>query len=302
MRRRTILGVAAGVVVLAAAGGVAAWLLLARPGPDDAARAYLEALASSDAGAVFAHVEGGRDAHAAAVEAFSGATERISDERVVAVAVDADTATVDAEASLGGETYDMSFTLTRDGDRWLVSSGFLGEARLTATLGDAVTIGDAVVGEGAVELLPARYTVTGAPADLVTGSADVDVLPDRSTSVSVETALSDAAISEAQRQIDVYAGTCTTGGATVPEACGLRVPWPADFTAASRFAYRVERTPVLRIDARGGGFVADGGDVTVTVTGTPRGDGPPAVTYRNDAWTLRGALVLDADGLTLSVR
>ncbi|MFJ6651956.1 hypothetical protein ACIQLJ_04060 [Microbacterium sp. NPDC091313] len=302
MRRRVLTGVAiaAGAAVLAAGLGV--WVLLPRSTPEDTARAFLDALESGDADAVFALVDGGRDAHADAADALTGATERISGARVVSVETAGDGAAVDADVTLAGQRYPMAFELARVEGRWVVASGFLDDARLTASLGDAVTVGDAVIAEGDVQLLPARYEVTGAPADLLDGSVDVDVAPERAAEATVETALSTTALAEAQGQIDAYAAACTSGGPSVPAACGLRVPWAADFTAAISFAYRIDRSPQLRVSPDGAAFVAGGGDVVVTVSGAARDGGPAERTYRDDAWTLRGDVHLGSDGLVLSVR
>ncbi len=302
MRRRSIVLLAAAAVLLAAGGGVALWLATRPADPADTARAYLGALQRGDGRAALDLVAGGADAHPGAREALAGATGLLSDATVTDVRATGATATVRAQAVLAGARRELAFSLRREGAGWVVDDDALGIAEIVPTLGEVVQIGGARVDAGAVALLPGGYPVAGAPTGLVTGSAEVLVLPGETTRVDVETRLSPEALTAAQEQLDAYAAACTTGGDAVPAACGLRIPWPADLAAATAFAYRVERLPAVRLSEDATAFVADGGAVVATVTGTTRAGQAATVTYRTDAWTLRGTVRLDGDGLTLAVR
>lgn len=301
-RRWIIAAGAAAALVIIVIIGVALVLVPRAASADDVARDYFAALQGDDATHVLEHVDGGAAAHSDAAAAFAGATGRISDVRADAAVVEGDTARVHAVATLAGEDRTLDIAMTRAGGQWRIDDGFLGAVTVTASVGDAVRIGDATLQEGALELLPAQYDVHGAPADLVDGDATVDVAPDRPATLELTTSLSPDALARAQQQVDAYVASCTAPATTVPDDCGLRVPWAADLRRADGFAYRVERSPQLRVGADGVTFVADGGVLVATVTGEARSGGAASVTYRDDAWTLRGTLVLDADGLTLEVR
>src|SRR3546814_16513216 len=82
---------------------------------------------------------------------------------------------------------------------------------------------------------------------------------------------------------------------------GLRLPAAADLVSASAGAYGVEQLPRLTLAADGRAFDATGGVVVATVTGTTRDGATRSVTYRDDAWTLRGEVRIRGEQLILGV-
>ncbi len=102
---------------------------------------------------------------------------RLADPRIASTAQDGATATVKATYTLDGQDVDATLTLRDDGGWTRLRR--LGTVAATTTLGAAVAIGDVTLPRGgdAVLLLPARYEVAAAPADILAGSATVDVAP-----------------------------------------------------------------------------------------------------------------------------
>ena len=85
---------------------------------------------------------------------------------------------------------------------------------------------------------------------------------------------------------------------TSPPSCGISIPWGADLASADGFVFRIETLPILALDATGG-FIASGGSYVATVSGQTRAGTPAAFTYRDDAWTLRGAFTFEAGEFVL---
>lgn len=101
----------------------------------------------------------------------------------------------------------------------------------------------------------------------------------------------------AQRALDDHLEDCTSAELTdgvVPEGCGIRIPWGTEFATVDDVRFRIERMPVLELTDDG--FIAEGGILVATVSGTGQDGSPRTETYRTDSWTLRGdASVEDGD-------
>lgn len=110
---------------------------------------------------------------------------------------------------------------------------------------------------------------------------------------------SDEAIEEA---FSDYLDDCTAPADSVPEHCGMRVPWAADLASLERIEFEVEKAPSLATNPDAHRFVASGGVLTATATGTTDEGETASFTYRTDAWTLRGAIEDDGEQVVLSVR
>ena len=93
----------------------------------------------------------------------------------------------------------------------------------------------------------------------------------------------------AQRALDEHLEECTAeeaAGGAVPQECGIRIPWGTEFAAVDSVRFRIERMPVLELSE--GGFVAEGGVLVATVSGTGQDSAPLTQTYRTESWTVRG--------------
>nr|WP_017203945.1 hypothetical protein [Microbacterium barkeri] len=67
----------------------------------------------------------------------------------------------------------------------------------------------------------------------------------------------------------------------------------------SEIRYRIERSPTVTLTPTA--FVADGGILVATITGTGQDGSPRTTTYRTDSWSVRGDVAFSADGIELSV-
>lgn len=312
MKRAAVVGIAAGATGAVLIAALAAWWLSARPPTaDDAARAYLDALAGGDYAAIDDMTPSGLGGDEArwVEQAFAGASAYIADPRVVELDTSEEgVATVDAAVDLGGEARELSFTLQLSDGRWMLAPDHLGALNADALLGeaqvgDAVWVGDALVPSRVdVSVLPAEYEVQAAPRGILSGTATVAVSTDAPAEVVLDAALAPEATIAAQAQLDAYMDECARPADTVPDACGLRVPWAADLTALEAISFRIDERPVVELSDDGASFDATGGVIVATATGTPRADGPATVTYRADDWALRGSLRFSGDELILLVR
>lgn len=297
-----VIGAVAAVAITAAA-----WFFLSRPEtPEATARAYLDALQSGD----FAAIESLRARpldDPTVSEAFAGASERVSDARIVEIREADGVAGVRAEVALGGQTHDLAFTVERTDGRWTLGGDDLGLLRAAAVLGeesagDAVTVGGALFPAGAdLLLLPAAYDITAAPS-ILTGATTAVVMPGAPAEVVVETRLSPDAVDLAQDQLDAYLDQCATTATRVPANCGIRVPWAADLSSLDSVSFRIEERPVLVLSPDASGFDATGGTIVATATGTARGGGNASFTYLADDWSVRGSVRFEGDQMVLSVR
>jgi hypothetical protein len=153
-----------------------------------------------------------------------------------------------------------------------------------------------------VVLLPARYTVTAAPADVLAGSAEVVAGVRDDVTVDLAASLSPGATEVAQAQLGEYATACAEPAEVVPDRCGLIVPWAADLAQLDRIAFRIERLPAVTLAPETSSFAATGGVLVATAHGTTQNGTVGAFTYRTEDWSLRGSLGFEADALVLTVR
>ena len=108
---------------------------------------------------------------------------------------------------------------------------------------------------------------------------------------------------QAQELLDEHLIECTareSTGTTVPEHCGIRIPWGTEFARADSIGFRIEQLPELSLTDDG--FVADGGVLVATVTGTGLDGMPRTETYRTTAWSVRGDVAVTSGSVDLSVR
>ncbi|PVE91547.1 hypothetical protein [Microbacterium sp. TPD7012] len=302
-RRRWWLVGGLAALVVAAAGGVLIGQSLARPGtPQEAASAYVRALESGDPAAVAAT---GADVSATALGAFAGASALIDDAEVTGVEQNGEAAaTADIFFRLGEEKRTARLDITRVDGRWTVGASALGTATVTADLGSSVRLGDETVSVGeALLLLPAEYAVSAAPSSLLDGSANLLVLPGEDVEVTVEVTPLPAAVDAAQEQLDEHLAECTasddsTQAPTTPVGCGIRIPWGTEFRDVTDIRYRIETSPEIALDATG--FLADGGVLIATVTGTGQDGTERTTTYRTDSWSIRGDIEFTEEELVLT--
>lgn len=155
------------------------------------------------------------------------------------------------------------------------------------------------VGAGVAVLIVAGAAV------LLWQSSSVDPSPPPSPAATAAPT-TDAPIADAQtlaqQQLDEHLETCTaeqsTGGA-VPDRCGIRIPWGTEFAAVESVRFRIDRMPVLVLTDDG--FVADGGVLVATVTGTGQDGAARTETYRTESWSVRGDVAVDGDRVDLDV-
>jgi hypothetical protein len=302
VKRGAVIGIVVGGVVVVAAGGVAAWTLTRSPSASDVALSYLTALERGDAAAALAVTDASGEQRSQAESAYADATVRLADPRIADTTEDGGTATVKATYTLDAQEVEATLTLRDDGG-WSVADG-LGTVQATTTLGAAVAIGDVTLPAGGdpILLLPGRYEISAAPADILTGSTTVDVAPDAESTAAVEASLSPDATAVVQAQIDAYAQDCAKPATSVPAHCGLKVPWGADLSALKSLDFRIEKAPQVELGADATSFDATGGVILATARGASRGGGEGAFTYRADDWSLRGSMSFDGPELVLAVR
>lgn len=305
MKRGAVVGIIAGSVAVAlVAGGAAWWFLTRAPSADAAASEYVAALAAGDYARVAALLPDElRDADdAAAIEqAFAGASAYIDAGAVTKDSEAKASAAFTAEVTLGAETTTLAFTLELNDGEWQLTGDHLAAASVTTTLGTQVRIGDAVVDAGDVTLLPAEYPVVAAPTAILAGESTLIATTEAPASVKVDASLAPDADAAVQAQLDSYLATCTAAAAAIPSGCGIRVPWGADLAAVTGFAYRIETAPTVALAPDARAFEATGGDLVITATGTTREGATASFTYRDTAWSVRGVVGFDAEGIVLSV-
>ncbi|MCK2036184.1 hypothetical protein KZC51_08545 [Microbacterium sp. SSW1-49] len=295
-RRVWILASAAGLVLLIGAG-LWIWQVSSRPASaEDTALSYLRALESGDAAAL-ASVS--TKASETSLTAFAAADERIEDPATTAVDQSGDTATAEVSFVLAGETRTASLPLSRTEGRWRVDAAGRGSVQADASTGAFFMIGDATfaIGEDAA-LFPAVYTVAPAPRELLSGEAEVIVLPGETAEVSLDAALLPEATEAAQSALEERLAECTTGGAEIPAGCGIRIPWGTEFRAVSDIRYRIEAPPSLTLTTTH--FDATDGVLVATVTGTGQDGSPRTTTYRTESWLVRGDVSFTATNIVLA--
>ncbi|WP_447912363.1 hypothetical protein [Microbacterium phyllosphaerae] len=152
------------------------------------------------------------------------------------------------------------------------------------------------------------WTIGGGVAALVIAVAAVwlwqssSVRPSPQASPTATVAPTADAQSLAQQELDEHLESCTakevTGGA-VPERCGIRIPWGTEFAAVDSVRFRIDRMPVLELTDDG--FIADGGVLVATVSGTGQNGAARTETYRTESWSVRGDVAVDGDRVDLDV-
>ncbi|SIT71287.1 hypothetical protein [Microbacterium sp. RU33B] len=302
MKRAAVVAIAAGAAALLVGGGAAVWWFASRsPGPDVVAGDFLAALAAGDGARAATFLEDPPEA--AAADALEGAVGLLTDPAVVSIgAVEEGTTRADVAFDLDGAAQEASFGLVETEGGWRIAPDALGALTPTTTIGDALHVGGVLTPASATtSLFPAVYDVAAAPSGILAGSATVIVLPGSSQEVAVEASLSPDATASAQEQIDAYATACAAPASTVPENCGIRVPWAADLGALSSIAFRIDAMPVVAFSADARTFAATGGVLVATATGTTRDGAAQTVTYRADDWALRGTVAFTGDDMVLSV-
>lgn len=282
-----------GAIAAVVAAGALVWLLLPRSGAEEHALAYLQALADGDITAVEAT---GVDVSATAAAAFADASEHLS-----AVAIESSTAgdqSADVVVSyeLAGERHESILTLSQHKGRWVPdAASALGSVQFSVPAG----IADAVLSADEIVLLPAVYEASVSPSAFLDGSATVEVPLSSTQQVDIDAALRPEAAEIAQTQLDEYLGDCTKPAAEAPPACGITIPWAADFSQVSEIRYRVEQSPTISLPPTG--FLADGGVLVATVTGTAHDGSAKTLTYRSTNWSVRGDVSFADDDIVLSV-
>lgn len=108
----------------------------------------------------------------------------------------------------------------------------------------------------------------------------------------------------AQTALERHLEECTAAGApdgVVPAACGIRLPWGAEFADVSDVRFRIDRMPELALSDDGRGFIADGGVLVATVTGTGQDGAVRTATYRTESWGVRGDVDVSGDDVAVIV-
>lgn len=306
-----VIGIVVGAVALVAVAVAAWWFGFRPPTAQDAAGTYLRALETGDLAAIQAmRAPLDEETDRIIEESFAGATSYLVDARIEEMRErKADLVSVHATAEVDGTRRDLLFDLRRSGDRWSLAGDYLASATVEVVLaGSDVAVGDvriggALVGAGtATPLLPAVYPVTAGPRELLSGTSTLAVSNDRAEQLALEVTLSPDAAASAQEQLNAYASACAEAAETVPENCGLVIPWAADLARLERIAFRVERLPSVTLLPENGSFAATEGVIVATAHGTGHDGRDGFFTYRTDQWALRGAFGFDDGIMVLTVR
>ncbi|WP_194764807.1 hypothetical protein [Microbacterium sp. UFMG61] len=101
-----------------------------------------------------------------------------------------------------------------------------------------------------------------------------------------------------EAQLEECAGEVIVGGAA-PEGCGIRIPWGTEFAAVDETRFRIERMPVLEL--ADSDFVARGGVLVATVTGTGQDGAAKTETYRTESWSVRGDVIISGAQVDLDI-
>lgn len=154
------------------------------------------------------------------------------------------------------------------------------------------------IGGGVAALL-----VVGAAVWLWQASSDIPSTQATPTATSSPTPDADLDVQAlAQQALDEHLEDCTSDGVTegvVPDGCGIRIPWGTEFAAVDDARFRIERMPVLELTDDG--FIAEGGILVATVSGTGQDGSPRTETYRTESWTLRGDASVEGGDVDLDV-
>lgn len=177
-RRKRGVWIAVGAAVLALGGYLTAAAVISNSSdPSDIVSSYLGAIADGDASAAAQIVDPDdavNDATYLTDDVLGAAASRIEVVRVTTTERDGDTAEVEAEMQLAGQSYTRTFTVTREPDAfWLLQPGWRPDSPLTVDVAVVVQDDLSLTGVEQVDL-------AGAALDL-----DVDASGSRSTSAYV---------------------------------------------------------------------------------------------------------------------
>lgn len=157
------------------------------------------------------------------------------------------------------------------------------------------------IGGGVAALLVAGAAVwlwqasSGIPSPQATATATNSTNPDPDIDLQVL----------AQKSLDEHLEDCTSTEAadaadgTVPDGCGIRIPWGTEFASVDDVRFRIEQLPVLTLTDDG--FIAEGGILVATVSGTGQDSSPRTETYRTESWRLRGDVTVEDGDVDLDV-
>ncbi|WP_143740729.1 hypothetical protein [Microbacterium sp. SZ1] len=126
--------------------------------------------------------------------------------------------------------------------------------------------------------------------------------PEASASPTPQPSPSIDLLASAQADLDEHLEQCAAAGApngVMPEACGIRIPWGTEFAAVTDARFRIERMPEITLTDDG--FVAQGGELIATVTGTGQDGAPRTTTYRTQNWSVRGDAERTRTGVDVTV-
>lgn len=305
-RRGLIIGASTAVVVLIGAG-VAAWVLTRPPTAESAAQRYLDALAAGDFATISDMLDPTKsdDDFAFLGDAFAGAAYGTAP-RIEEINPDSTAGMTGVRASieLAGARQTIFFALALENGRWMLSADFLASVEVTSTVGDSVWVGDALAPVGSIALLPAVYPIGPAPRGILTGEVEVAIENDNTETppVAIDAQLRPDANALAQARFDGYLDECTVPATSLPEVCGIRVPWAADLASLDGLAYRIDQRPAIALSPADGTFAATGGILVATAKGTTHAGSPGEFTYRADDWALYGSVSFTGDEMLLAVR
>ncbi len=303
--------VTAAAALLAVGAGAALWLTSRPASAEDVARTYLAALSAGDAAAIDALRMTHRtdDAETITREAFADARSHPTHARVRHVVDVGDgLREVSAQVQIGGEPRELTFTLSDEEGRWLLTGDDLATIRVDtfvagASGGDAFWLGDTLAPAAQdIVVLPAEYEMRAAPRDLLSGVATTTVGTGETATIRLDSQLTPQATAAAQEQLDAHMDVCAAPADTIPDNCGIRVPWAVDLATLDSASFRIDRRPLLELAVDARSFAATGGTIVATVRGTTRSGESAAFTYRTDDWALRGSVGLVGDDMVLSVR
>ncbi len=286
-----------GALLVVAVCAAALWWFFLRPATaEDAALAVFRALGSGDAAQVDAS---GVVVPDTARAAFHSALGFVADPEVRSSQEQDGYTRVTVAFHLDGDPYEATIRVHKREDRWIpVAEDVLAAVTPAVTPGTGIGIGGSFYANGeAVTLLPGVYPLAPAPVRVLQGEQRVRVFPGEVSALSVQASLRPDAAEIAQGQLNVYLDACTVPATTVPEHCGIRIPWGADLASLSEVRFRIESYPVIELG--GGGFVASRGELVATAIGKNHAGKAHTVTYRTTDWTVRGDLDLTTEGFVL---
>lgn len=102
-----------------------------------------------------------------------------------------------------------------------------------------------------------------------------------------------------EKHLEGCAAEAAVGG-SVPEGCGIRIPWGTEFAQVDEARFRIDRMPVLEIAEDD--FVARDGVLVATVTGTGQDGAERTETYRTETWSVRGDIIVTGEQIDLDIR